>query len=80
MSPQPEMPGKMDVMVTYDRSVDAAFIYLVQIGPGGSERQVEAVPEAIILDFDKDDRLIGIEVLDAKHRLPKSVLESAERI
>lgn len=34
----------------------------------------------INLDFDEDSRLVGIEVLDARSKLPSSVLADAERI
>jgi hypothetical protein len=34
----------------------------------------------INLDFDDDDRLVGIEVLDARSRLPQRLLDAAERI
>ncbi|WP_330288836.1 DUF2283 domain-containing protein [Streptomyces sp. NBC_00576] len=34
----------------------------------------------INLDFDKEGRLIGIEVLAASSKLPKHLLESAERL
>jgi uncharacterized protein YuzE len=34
----------------------------------------------VILDFDGNGRLIGIEVLNASRTLPTELLESAERI
>lgn len=67
--------------MTHDPEVDAAYIYLVPIGPGDSVRQ--EVPDAdgrggsIILDFDREDHLIGIEVLGASSVLPAAVLAHA---
>ena len=50
--------------VEYDARADAAYISLRAIGPGDAVRQVPCDPEMldVILDFDRDDRLIGIEV------------------
>lgn len=71
---------------TYDRSVDAAKIYLRDIEPGGAKHTVPVWAEEglaagdVILDFDGNGRLIGIEVLNASKTLPAEVLDSAERI
>lgn len=61
-----------------------AYIYLAEtIGRGESKRQVE-IPAlgadgvrqgTFILDFDKDGRLLGIEVLSASYVLPRSLME-----
>lgn len=68
------------IKVKYDRTVDAAYIALVPGSPGIVAKSFPCPPdrvEAMInLDFDKDGRLIGIEVLDASRFLPPSVLES----
>lgn len=70
--------------VTFDRSANAAYIYLKDIERGESARQhVVDEPHTrgmIVLDFDDKGRLIGIDVLDATHALPQEVLDSAERI
>jgi uncharacterized protein YuzE len=51
------------IQVTYDPRADAAYIYLVDpTGPGDACRTVQASPD-INLDFDKEGRLIGIELL-----------------
>lgn len=68
--------------VTYDRSVDAAYIYLARtIGPGEVKKTYACDPREvqgqINLDFDDAGRLIGIEVLDASRLLPHSLLEEA---
>lgn len=48
--------------VKYDRSVDALYIHLAD---GGSAESEEVKP-GIILDFDSEGRLVGIEILDVK--------------
>ena len=70
---------------TYDGTY-AAYIYLREIERGGVDYSVmvdlggpDDRPRlgSITLDFDKDDRLIGIEVLSAKDILPWEVLVAA---
>jgi uncharacterized protein YuzE len=69
------------VNIEYDSTVDAAYIYLGPIRPGDAEKTYACDPEEvdgqIHLDFDGDGRLIGIEVLGASHKLPKSLLKTA---
>ena len=69
--------------ITYDQEADAAYIYLVPISPGGVARTYTCDPNEvkgmINLDFDRDGRLLGIEVLDASRSLPGAVLDGAER-
>jgi uncharacterized protein YuzE len=65
--------------ITYDDSVDAAYIYLADdIKLGGVARTYSCDPVEvkgqINLDFDADGRLVGIEVLAASKRLPKALL------
>lgn len=69
--------------ITYDRSVDAAYIYLSDIRPGQVKKTYACDPtEAgeINLDFDKNKILIGIEILDASKKLPKVILDIADNI
>lgn len=70
----------MDLRVTYDRSANAAFLYLAEIGHGEVVRTVEAVPKTVLLHFNEQDCLIGIEVLSARRTLPRTLVESAEHI
>jgi uncharacterized protein YuzE len=66
-----------------DPSGASAYIYLKQIGPGEVARSQDVdadVPAgAVVLDFDKDDRLIGIEILRPLELLPQELLEQAEQ-
>lgn len=72
------------VRITFDSESDAAFIYLVpDIGPGEVAHthmcDLEIQEGAIILDFDADDRLLGVEVLGATKLLPAAVLRQANQ-
>jgi uncharacterized protein YuzE len=68
------------VRVTYDQEVDAAYIYLRD--PEARKGTVKSLPVAeapgmIVLDFDVDGCLFGIEVLDASKLLPPELLDTA---
>jgi uncharacterized protein YuzE len=70
--------------ITYDKSVDAAYIYLGGEGenkPGWVKKTYSCDPQEaggmINLDFDSEGRLGGIEILDASKKLSKEVLDSA---
>lgn len=70
----------MIMKTTYDKTADAAYIYLVPtIKKGGVKKTVE-VNENINLDYDENNRLIGVEVLSASQNLTKKTLTSAIRI
>jgi uncharacterized protein YuzE len=68
--------------VSYDEEVDAAYIYLREIEAGGAAYTYAARPEIetdmINLDFDRDGRLIGIEILSASRHLPPQLLAEAQ--
>jgi uncharacterized protein YuzE len=71
------------VRITYYQSSNSAYIYFKDISPGGVAKSYPCDPLAvngmINLDFDAQDRLIGIEVLDARGKLPSELLEIAEQ-
>lgn len=50
---------------TYDPEADAAYIYIADAVVAESEE----VSDGFVLDFDDAGRIIGIEVLNASHRL-----------
>lgn len=52
--------------VTYDREVDAVFMRLSPKRPKGA---IE-LQEGIILHVTEDEKIVGIEILNAKKRLP----------
>jgi uncharacterized protein YuzE len=58
--------------VAYDAMAKAAYIYLMDdIQPGAAARQIVTDDGNIVLDLDKDNRLIGIELLDETLLHPK---------
>ena len=62
----------------YDKEVDAAYIYLQHPIKEGEAKKTISLNENIILDFDKNERLIGVEVLKASRILNKKTLEEAK--
>ncbi|MEV5488099.1 DUF2283 domain-containing protein [Streptomyces bobili] len=74
-----------DVRITYDKTADAAYVHFTD--PRDEVHSARMYPcdpvdvdGMINLDFDERGRLIGIEVLAARSKLPEYVLESAERL
>ena len=70
--------------ITYDRAANAAYIYLTEaeLEPGRTTIPAALPPGVdgfVALDW-KDDRLVGIEVLDADTRLRPDLLQQAEDI
>ena len=64
----------------YDKEADAAHIYLEgSIGEGEADKTVE-LNEDIIVDFDKNGKLLGIEILSASKILSKRSLLNAQFI
>ena len=67
--------------ITYDKEADAVYIYVkYPIKRGESQTQLPLDDYPVILDFDKKDRLLGIEVLNASKVLNKEFLKEAKRI
>jgi uncharacterized protein YuzE len=75
------------VRVTYDPAADAGYIALREIESGGAKHTVPLDEEgeaevgalgSIVLDFDGEERLIGIEILNASEILPPELLREAE--
>ena len=68
--------------ITYDPTVDAAYIQLVdEIAAGSVTKTYPCDPREIDgeinLDFDSDGRLVGIEVFDATKMLSGELLRQA---
>ena len=55
------------VDITYDPSVDAMYIKFRE----GKYKISEEVREGVIVDFNKENEVIGIEILDAKEKVSK---------
>ena len=64
--------------ITYDAEADAVYIYLSEIVKEPDTREVD---DDIALDFDEQERLMGIEILEASKRLDLDyMLPMAERL
>lgn len=60
--------------ITFDKKADVVYIYTrEEIEEGEAVRTIE-VNKDIILDFDKNGKLLGIEVLNASKNMSKSFL------
>jgi len=59
--------------LTYDPTADAVYVKLSQHPPVESEE----IAPGIMFDFDADNRLVGIEVLNAKTRAATDTLGAA---
>lgn len=63
--------------IEYDKDANAAYIYIVEnIAVDEAVKTIE-LNDNIILDFDKNGKLLGIEVLNASKVLNKELLVSA---
>ena len=63
--------------ITYDEEVDAMYIQLID---GDHQCRTVSLNDDVALDFDARERLVGIEILDAKRvigkgKLPKVVAD-----
>lgn len=76
--------SRLPVRATYDGVANAGYVYLTLDEHPRSARMYACDPievgGMINLDFDAEDRLIGVEVLDARARLPLPLLDAAERL
>jgi len=60
---------------TYDPQIDALYVRMADVPVEGSEE----VAPGIVLDFDKEHRLVGIEVLNASaNAAPGAIPAAAE--
>ncbi len=56
--------------MTYDEEADAAYIYIKDKPLPGEVKQTISLNDSINMDFDKDKKIIGIEVLHASKNMP----------
>jgi hypothetical protein len=67
----------MAQLVSWDRTVNAAYIGFREIQPGEAVKQLpvsyESGSTAAVLDFGADGELLGIELLDAERQLPREL-------
>jgi len=63
----------MSPTVKYDPEANAAYI---RFSPQAVEES-EEVSDGIVIDFDAEGRIVGLEVLDARAHLPPDLLVKA---
>lgn len=63
---------------TYDKEADAAYIYLKEKIGKGEIKNTISMNENIILDFDKDHKLIGIEILSASKVIQSGIIPTLQ--
>ncbi|MBI3412549.1 MAG: DUF2283 domain-containing protein [Candidatus Aenigmarchaeota archaeon] len=61
----------------YDKEVDAGYIYIKYPIRSGEAKKTVTLSDNIILDFDKKDKLIGVEILNASKMMDRQVLRDA---
>jgi len=70
----------MNMKITYDKKADAAYIYIEYPIEKGEAKKTIELNDNIIMDFNEEDKLLGIEVLNASAVLNKEVVSHAEAI
>ena len=65
--------------ITLDKEVDAAYIYLKENIGKGEVKNTIALNDNIIMDFDKDKKLIGIEILSASMIIPQKLVSEISK-
>lgn len=63
---------------TYDRRVDAMYIALEGIKPKGVKQTI-ALNDDIIVDFDENKKIVGIEILSASKNITQKELKEVEK-
>ncbi len=58
---------------TYAAKANAAYIYVT--AKHGSITETAELSEDILVDYDKEGRPVGVEILNAKNILPKKVFQ-----
>lgn len=64
--------------LTYDKDVDAAYIYLEYPIKSKEIKKTVTLNENINLDFDNKGKLMGVEILDASKIINKTTLLKAK--
>ena len=63
---------KIEMEITYDEEVDIGYIYFKKItkGEASGERKF-----CSCRDFDKDGRILGIEIFNASSQIPQEIMD-----
>ena len=63
----------MKPIIEYDATVNAAYIRF----SSGEVQESQEVAQDIVLDYDSEGHIVGMEVLDARKHLPAEALKEA---
>ena len=66
----------MEMKIEYDKEADAAYIYFKEIEEGEIAQTI-SLNDSVNVDLDKENRTLGIEILDASKNLPVNAIKSA---
>jgi uncharacterized protein YuzE len=67
--------------MTLDAEADAAYVEIASAEHRSVENiAVDRPGGLIVLDFDSDGHLLGVEVLGARHLLPADILAAADHL
>lgn len=64
----------------YDKDIDAAYIYIDYPIEDGEAKNTIELNENIILDFDENGRLLGIEILNASKVLSENAIRETQSL
>ncbi|MFI5497298.1 DUF2283 domain-containing protein [Actinoplanes sp. NPDC051859] len=74
---------RLVMRLTFDPEADAAYLYLEEIPPGAAVQNVVVERDGkgdIVLDFDADGYLLGVEVIGAEALVRAATLDKADRL
>lgn len=64
--------------VSYDKEIDAMYIALEDVKTGGVKQTI-ALNDDLIVDFDGNKKIVGIEILAASKNLTKKEFRQVEK-
>lgn len=62
----------------YDKEANAAYLYFKYPVKDGESKKTIQLNDNIILDFDEKEKLLGVEILNARKVLKKEALAEAQ--
>lgn len=60
--------------IEYDQEADAAYVYFIHPIKDKEAVRTSSVTENIFIDFDKNNKLLGLEILNASRVMKKELL------
>ena len=64
----------MAIRLHYDSATDAAYLRFSE----NTVSESEEIAPGVVIDYDTDGRMVGMEVLNARRHLPADTLVAAE--